>query len=476
MVILPTEKRFDWKHAPVVLFFLVLLNMLIFFFFQSSDEDKIGEALNSYMELGYLESEWPIFENFLISNDQSELLAEYRKTYKQTAYQNRDYLRSYHLLTQPDFSEYLDRHKQSMRGINDLEEWAYQRNKIVEKISSSSSLSFGLVPANPSVKGFLTHQFMHGDVMHLFGNLFFLIVCGFAVEAAIGHMRFLAFYLVSGVAGGLLHMYFNSDSSSPLIGASGAISGVMAMYLGIFRFKKIEFFYWFFIFVGYFRAPALLILPFYVGKELYSFYSDTSAHVAFMAHAGGFIAGFFLMLVALLISPKMLNEEYIEEEQDVDHRQEKLAKVYGYIERFQFQSARNSLEAVIKEFGLTFELAVLNYNLLKPEKNKKFLHSILVLLKMEKLTPQQLATVEVVWLENPKIQVLLKNEDVLKLGWRFSVLPDVSTAENIFHKLLEKQPNLSGMSAFAMKLSVAFENKSDATKKQQFVELAESLS
>ena len=138
----------------------------------------------------------------------------------------------------------------------------------------------------------------------------------------------------------------------------------------------------------------------------------------------------------------------------------------------------SSLQAFTQTNGdsFTFELAVLNYNLLKPEKNKKFLHAILVLLKMDKLTPHQLAIIEMVWLDNPKIHKLLKDEDILKLGWRFSVLPDVSTAENIFHKLLEKQPNQSGLSAFAVKLSVAFEKKNDAKKKQRFAELAESLS
>jgi len=476
MVIIPTEKRFDWKHAPVVLFFLVLINVLIFFFFQSSDEEKINNALNSYIKLDYLKSEWPIFETYLIFNNQSDLLLEYQDLYQSTSFQERDYFRSYYLLTHSGFFEYLKSHQNTMTGIVDLDKWVEQRELINQQILSSSYLAYGLIPANPSITGLLTHQFMHGDIMHLFGNLFFLIICGFAVEAAIGHMRFLVFYLLSGVAGGLLHMYFNSISTSPLIGASGAISGVMAMYLGVFRFKKIEFFYWFFVFVGYFRAPALLLLPFYIGKELYSFYNEAGAQVAFMAHTGGFIAGFSLMLVALLFNPKMLNQEYIEDQQESDPRQEKLAKVYAYIEKYQFQSAHKALERIISEFGLTFELALLNYNLLKPEKSKAFLKAILVLLKMEKLADQPLMTIETIWLDNPMIHKFLKADDVLKLGWRFSVLPNIATAEGIFHKLLEAQPNQLGLSTFATKLAVAYESQNNIKKKQQFFELAESLS
>ena len=63
------------------------------------------------------------------------------------------------------------------------------------------------------------------------------------------------------------------------------------MYLIIYRWQTIRFFYWFYLIVGYFRAPAMILLPVYIGKELISFYSDPDSNVAFMAHAGGFVAG-----------------------------------------------------------------------------------------------------------------------------------------------------------------------------------------
>src|SRR5690606_22718779 len=235
----------------------------------------------------------------------------------------------------------------------------------------------GLIPAEMEPLSFISYQFLHGDIMHLLGNMFFLVVCGFAVEAAIGHLRFLLFYLITGIAGGLLHALLNPESSTTLVGASGAVSGVMAMYLGVFRLRKIEFFYWFFIFVGYFRAPALLILPVYVGKELVDYFSDGDSNVAFMAHVGGFVAGAALIAATLLLRPRLVDTEYVEQDQERDPFQEGLARVYGYIENFQFQPALKAVQLMIEEYGPRFELALLRCNLLKIERGEAFKSALL---------------------------------------------------------------------------------------------------
>ena len=205
------------------------------------------------------------------------------------------YLSGY-LLTRYDFHQHMISQHRERLLYHVGEEGILQRIKAHEKMMTLSTFTYGLTPDKNHLFTYITHQFLHGDIFHLLGNLLFLVVCGFAVEAAVGHLMFVLLYVLAGVAGGVLHVWFNSHSTVPLVGASGAISGVMAMYLMLFRWKKIEFFYWFFIFVGYFRAPALMILPFYIGKEFYYFYTDTSSNVAFMAHVGGFVAGTVAMI------------------------------------------------------------------------------------------------------------------------------------------------------------------------------------
>jgi hypothetical protein len=281
--------------------------------------------------------------------------------------------------------------------------------------------------------------------------------------------------LLSGLAGGLLYTAVNQNGVTPLVGASGAISGVMAMYLGVFRFRKIEFFYWFYIFVGYFRAPALLILPFYIGKELVSFYNETGSNVAFMAHAGGFAAGGLLMLAIALIRPGLLNVEYIEEDQDVDLLQTELARVYTAISNLQFQAALKVVSEIIEEHGSNFELAMLRYNLSRIDKEGDYPDYIRSLLKTRNPSIYETQKLERVWLENLGGENYLTAEETTRLGMSFSALKDPATAENIFQSLYEGPNKPDGLGMLARKLSLIYGNLRNQEKQEEYDQLAESL-
>ena len=468
MVIIPTEKQFDWSHAPIVLFAVSLLNILIFFLYQSGDIKKSEDAIQLYEKNNYLQLEWQEFQKYLEEREEIDLLDEVEYLYQQKDY----YSVSATIIARLDFYEHLNENAIEIFGMKYEESWVANRNRINSEIKQISFFKFGILPNDLQWHTLLTHQFFHGDFLHLFGNLFFLVICGFAVEAALGHLKFLIFYLISGAAGGFLHMIVDPSSASPLIGASGSISGVMAMYLGIFRFKKIEFFYWFFVFVGYFRAPALAILPFYIGKELFDFYTNTSSNVAFMAHTGGFIAGAALMTISLVINPKVVNQEYVEEDQRSDPRQEKLALVYGAIEKFRFDQALIELNEFISQFGSNFEFEYLKYNLSMTQNKQDTSDILLEILKFDKPTLRELGKLEKLWLDFPnkhKITAL----DKLKIGMSFCNLPNPSTAESLFSELVKRKVNPANLGVFARKLSVAHEKLKNFDKKNAYENFAE---
>lgn len=434
MIIVPTEKRFDWKHAPVFLFVIVVINVLTFFFYQSGDSQKLYFALQSYQEHQLLEREWPAFKAYLDQAGRGEELAEYQSLYDQEYHEDV----AAGILMDFGFYRHMQRESRNLFYRDELSQWETVRGEIQAWLETISAFDHGLIANDFHFSSLITHQFLHGDIMHLLGNLFFLVVCGFAVEAALGHLRFLAFYLLGGVAAGLAQVAVDTKSGVPLIGASGAISAVMAMYLGVFRLKKIEFFYWFFIFVGYVRAPALMILPFYIGKEVYSYYADPDSNVAFMAHAGGFVAGAAMILVSILINPKMLNEEYIETDQDVDPRREKLASVYAAMENYRFDRAWEILKAMISEYGLTFEYAVLRFNLFKLTRSKAYLKYLAEIIKMKRLMPHELEKVEALWQENPEIRRVLDNQSLAGFAMRIASLSSTNTAKAIHKELTER--------------------------------------
>jgi membrane associated rhomboid family serine protease len=140
----------------------------------------------------------------------------------------------------------------------------------------------------------VTYQFLHGGPMHLLSNMLFLWVFGDNVEDAMGHTMFLAFYLLCGVAGGLAHALFAPGSTLPLVGASGAIAGVIAAYLMLHPRVRV----WVLAFrIVPLRLPAVLVLGLWVVTQLAMVVlSPPSDGVAWWAHVGGMVAGAVLVL------------------------------------------------------------------------------------------------------------------------------------------------------------------------------------
>jgi membrane associated rhomboid family serine protease len=143
----------------------------------------------------------------------------------------------------------------------------------------------------------VTSMFLHGDILHLGGNMLYLWIFGNNVEDAMGHWRFLAFYVVCGIAAALLHAVQDPGDVVPMVGASGAISGVLGAYLLLFPMARV--FVWFgFIFM--FWVPALVVLGLWFGFQALSVLGDPSgaqSGIAWWAHLGGFAVGMALTLL-----------------------------------------------------------------------------------------------------------------------------------------------------------------------------------
>ncbi len=164
--------------------------------------------------------------------------------------------------------------------------------------------SEGLGSANPADRfdGFplperwtlITYMFLHGDILHLVGNMAFLWVFGDNVEDALGHVRFLIFYLLCGVLAALTHTFVTNNPDVPLIGASGAVSGVVAAYLMLHPRVRM----WVLVArVIPLRITAAWALGAWIAMQFVNALLPTQTAVAFWAHVGGVIAGAILVLI-----------------------------------------------------------------------------------------------------------------------------------------------------------------------------------
>jgi membrane associated rhomboid family serine protease len=179
-------------------------------------------------------------------------------------------------------------------------------------------MEFGLVPCrltgrcmapedfpSPMLTMF-TSMFLHGGLFHIGGNMLYLWIFGDNVEDTLGHGRFLIFYLLSGVAAALCQAMLNPGSRVPMVGASGAISGVLGAYLVLFPYATVLTLVTFGFFIRFLHVPALIVLGFWIVVQLLNGYFTFSAQalgrgesggVAWFAHIGGFVGGMVLLFL-----------------------------------------------------------------------------------------------------------------------------------------------------------------------------------
>ena len=142
-----------------------------------------------------------------------------------------------------------------------------------------------------------TSMFLHGGWLHLGGNMLFLWIFGNNIEDVLGHVRYLLLYLASGIVAALCQALPDTTSTVPMIGASGAIAGVLGAYLVLYPFAKVHVLTWIVIFIRIFAVPAWIMLGLWFGLQLLDgLLSDPGdAGVAFWAHVGGFLSGAALL-------------------------------------------------------------------------------------------------------------------------------------------------------------------------------------
>jgi membrane associated rhomboid family serine protease len=172
---------------------------------------------------------------------------------------------------------------------------------------------------NPIFLTVLSAMFMHGSLMHLGGNMLYLWIFGDNLEDAMGHFKFLLFYLLCGLLATVAHIFSDANSVIPSLGASGAIAGVLGGYLLMYPSRQVR------VLIGYMgivAMPALVVIGFWGALQFFNgfgslFQTRGGGGVAYLAHVGGFVAG--LVLVKLFASSRSAQVVAQRESQPVDH-------------------------------------------------------------------------------------------------------------------------------------------------------------
>lgn len=462
MLVVPVEKRIDWKRPPIVLIILVIINFLMFAFYQSDDEQHANDAIETYVETGLFDIEWNAFKAFVREMDYN---IELDKRNPQAVWL---------MATDDQFSDFVKDKQQYYINNKHLEQWRLERQSVEVHASKMSGTALALSVQKLNVLQLISHQFLHGDMNHLLGNMVFLILTGFAVEAAIGSLRFLSFYLLSGIGGGLLFALTAEPNSAGLVGASGAISGVMTMYVMLFKTKKIQFFYWFLIFTGYFRAMAIIMLPWYIGYELYQYFSNSTSNVAYTAHLGGFIVGAILIYITQKINKTAIDDDYVECKEERDPLGESIQKIYNQMAQCNFAQAWKMLKPLKAEHRNLASLTEIEYHLIRAQyprkKNEYLLHRMDKPGNCKALIQDQLNYWKSLAPEQKQASAFTKKNQLLLNALELNAL---KPAEDIFNSLKESQEQKMEVASLARRIAIACRTQGRTDKEEHYNQLAQ---
>lgn len=475
MFIIPVGKQVNWRRPPPATLLLILLNVLAFIFIQGDDDRVLDKALAYYQSSALPQLELPYYVAYL-KEEKNEKIPE-----EAIFHLDKPELQSMLALRMQWDEAFMAR----LRGgkiipPNDpaYAKWRTQRARFDELIGELSVERFGFKPAAHKPLTLASHMFMHGDLGHLFGNMLFLFLVGFMTERVLGARPFLLAYFIAGLGAVELFGAVYPASSAPLVGASGAIAGLMGLYTLIFGLRKVEFFYSIFFYFDYVRAPAILLLPIWIGNEFYQLFTERYSNVAYVAHIGGLISGALIGAGYRKWMPSRIEASHAEVDRHESFEQE-FARGQALLGELKIEQARMIFEKLSQENPDKHELLKQLYQTSKFHPDHPAYHAAAArLMQRAGDDPASVAEAHEIYLEYAKLAKpgpRFTPDLLLKLAARFAATDYLQDAEKLAHYLLKKQPANNALPGVVLAVAKAYYRAGKTEKYHDYLKLIARL-
>jgi membrane associated rhomboid family serine protease len=349
MLILPLHKPLSRENFPLVTLLLVLLNAGIYFGWQRQDAAPLQQAQRYYLDSGLGTYEAPAYARYLQRSGRGEALAELERM------PPAEQARFVGAATVHDvrFAQAL-RSGAAFADPAARQAWAPLRARYDALLERVFTLRHLQRSSEWALARMLSAAFLHGDALHLFGNMLFLVVIGTLLEGAIGRWRYLLVYLLGAFGSSAVSLWWRWGEAGGGLGASGAIAALMGAFCVVWGRRPVRFFYWFAVVFDYVCGPAIALLPLWLGWELYNLLANGDAGIGFDAHAGGLVVG--TLLGAALVATRQTRQDFMRDEAvaAADDRWERAQRHLGRLEN---REAARLLDALAAEQPRRFDLA-----------------------------------------------------------------------------------------------------------------------
>ncbi|MBA3029367.1 MAG: rhomboid family intramembrane serine protease [Desulfobacteraceae bacterium] len=461
MLIIPVIGKISLKNPPFVTLFLILANVLMYFTAQWNDRAKVEAAYDFYMSSDLPKIELLYYQAY-VAGDKKLPIVHVPGKIDLPAVKEVETFSLWEIMREDGEFFYLLEKNRVVLSQDELYPWWLDlKTGFQNRLNESMIYRFGLKPSAPKWYAFFTCMFLHGGFEHLLGNMIFLWLLGCFLEMGCGRSFYLAVYLLSGLAAGASFWLIYPHSTSPLIGASGAIAGMMGSFAVLFGKKKVKIFFSLGFYFGYRQMTAIALLPLWFCNEVYQLFFSGMPQVAYVAHIGGILSGAILSFIHMK-SFGIYDENAVSAEPE-DTSSPMVEKALEHIGNLEIQKGRGLLDQVLeKDPGHVPALTHL-FNLLKnmPEESRfQDITKTLLEILMAKPATWKVGLKIINDYEKaagrwPK----LSPELYVKIGVVYAYDEQPEASEKILSAMLLQKPELQSIPPAMLKLAEAYKKK-----------------
>jgi membrane associated rhomboid family serine protease len=465
MLIIPLTGKISRKNPPVVTIAIILINCFVFFVLQAGDTKRYCEATEFYLDSDLARIEVSAYLDYVRTTKgiKRDLPPQKKGLDERTVMRL-----SMKMQSDEAFMERLLNDEIITPGDETYSTWKSLRTQYEGKLNRMVIFRYGFKPAKWSVLTAFTHMFIHGSFGHILGNMIFLWLVGCVLELGCGRVVYVAIYIISGMLAVGLFCLVYMHSRAPLIGASGAIAGLMGAYTVLYGRKRIKVFYSLGFYFNYTRVPAIILLPIWIGNEFFQLFWGGQSQIAYVAHIGGLISGASLGYLNLRILGRADEELFAEDPKE--HIPAMLEKALQQVAELDMGGARSVLEEVLEidpdnQSALTH---LFNIEKLDPG-GKRFNDTASRLLLRLSQDSDNCEALRNTFTEYCRISMRPKLSPglLLRIGSVFSAHGHLEQAEKIMAVLLRGDHGLKELPAGLLNLAHAYFNKGMTDKGQK---------
>ncbi len=337
---IPIEKKPQWQNPPILSIILILISVGAYFTWQNNDKESEAIAFQYYIQSGLAKIETPAYIKYPGAKDAAtikQLLTQQPLQAYRLALKN--------IMVDGLFLSQLDGHEIIKPDHPQFKIWLQKHTEFKRLLNRIVKYKYSLKPYQYNLQSLVIHNFLHNDISHLIINMVFLFMFGFVIELAIGRSAYLFVFLISGIASGATLILLEPDAAYWVVGASGAIAGLVGFYTLLYGTRKIRFFYTVIVYFGYITAPALILLPVWLVYELLNQYLFLD-QVSNLSHIGGLLTGALLGLIYKRY-PRLIHQESIQDNSQQLKFKKKFQQAIELVAQLDFNKAHKILNELL---------------------------------------------------------------------------------------------------------------------------------